>query len=58
MNFITGNVTHQRTSCPAGAGEEIIKDCQCIDEFAETFTLLESLKEAGKDAICSSGEKK
>ena len=45
------------TTCPAGAGEEILKDCQCINEFAETFTLLESLKEAGKDSICSSGVK-
>jgi hypothetical protein len=45
------------TTCPAGAGEEIIIDCQCINEFAETFTLLESLKEAGKDSICSSGAK-
>jgi hypothetical protein len=44
--------------CPAGHGEEILKDCQCIDEFAETFTLLESLKEAGYDALCSSGVKK
>jgi len=40
------------------AGEEIIKDCQCIDEFAETFTLLETIREAGQDAICSSGAKK
>ena len=46
------------TVCPAGAGEEIIKDCQCIDEFAETFTLLETIREAGQDAICSSGAKK
>jgi len=48
----------QANVCPAGAGEEILKDCQCIDEFAETFTLLETLKEAGEDAICSSGAKK
>ena len=45
------------TTCPAGAGEEIIKDCQCINEFAEAFTLLETIKEAGKDSICSSGTK-
>jgi len=46
------------TVCPAGVGEEILKDCQCIDEFAETFSLIEALKEAGQDAICSSGIKK
>ena len=44
--------------CPAGNGEEILKDCQCINEFAETFTLVEALVQAGKDSICSSGAKK
>ncbi len=43
--------------CPAGAGEEIIIDCQCINEFAETFALVESLQAAGQDSICSSGVK-
>jgi len=46
------------TVCPAGSGEEILKDCQCIDEFAETFSLIEALKEAGQDTVCSSGVKK
>ncbi len=45
------------TVCPAGAGEEILKDCQCLNEFAETFALVEALQAAGQDAICSSGVK-
>lgn len=42
-------------SCPLGAGEEIVKDCQCIDEFAEATTVMQSLRMAGRDIICSSG---
>ena len=45
-------------SCPADPGEEIVIDCQCINEFAEAATVIQSLRLAGKDNICSSGRKK
>lgn len=45
-------------SCPVGAGEEIIKDCQCIDEFAEAALIMQLLRSAAQDTICSSGNKK
>jgi hypothetical protein len=42
--------------CPLGtAEEEIVKDCQCIDEFAEATAIMETLNAASKDLICSSG---
>lgn len=68
----TGNVTDMRVpaqsydifyktcinnSCPADPGEEIVIDCQCINEFAEAATVIQTLRLAGKDNICSSGQK-
>lgn len=44
-------------SCPAGAGEEIVKDCQCIDEFAEATLIMQLLRSAAQDTICSSGNR-
>jgi hypothetical protein len=46
------------TECPLGAGETMIKNCSCIDDFAETSAILEMLNRAGKDLICSDGVKK
>lgn len=46
------------SSCPVGPGEEILKDCQCIDEFAEAAALMSALEQAGEDMICSSGVKR
>ncbi len=44
--------------CPAGAGEEIVMDCQCINEFNEAATMIQTLRTAGKDTICTTGDKK
>jgi len=43
--------------CPAEIDEEIVKDCQCINDFAEAASVMETLNAAGKDVICSSGVK-
>lgn len=68
----TGNVTDMRVpaqsydifyktcinnTCPADPGEEVVIDCQCINEFAEAATVIQTLRLAGKDNICSSGQK-
>ena len=37
--------------------EQIVKDCQCINEFAEAAVIMQSLRQAGKDLICTSGQK-
>lgn len=43
--------------CPLQDGEEIVKDCQCINEFAESASMMQALRLAGQDLICSNGEK-
>lgn len=45
-------------TCPMEAGEELMIDCQCINEFAEAAAILLSLKAAQEDVICTSGVKK
>lgn len=45
------------SACPLSAGEEVVKSCQCMSDFAEAASLMEVLKNAGKDMICSSGVK-
>jgi len=41
------------TVCPAGAGETIKVDCQCINDFAEAASIMSALDSASKDMICS-----
>lgn len=45
-------------TCPVEAGEEILKDCQCLSEFAEATSVMMSLDAASKDLICSDGMRK
>jgi hypothetical protein len=43
-------------SCPVQLpGEQIVADCQCLDDFAEAASIMMSLDQASKDIICSSG---
>ncbi|MGX9280548.1 conjugal transfer protein TraN [Pantoea ananatis] len=44
--------------CPAEAGEEVVKACQCMNEFAEAAAIMQTMRQAGQDMICTSGEKK
>jgi hypothetical protein len=41
--------------CPVEPGEEILKNCQCLNEFAEAATIIQMLRQAGQDTICSDG---
>lgn len=43
-------------TCPSGPGEEVVKDCQCLNEFSESTAIMQSLRLAGQDMICTSGE--
>jgi hypothetical protein len=45
-------------SCPVKTGETVVTDCECIDEFAEAASIIQTLQEAGKDIICSDGVRK
>lgn len=51
-------VCDRNNICPAGAGEEIVMDCQCINDFNEAATIIQTLRTAGKDTICTTGVKK
>jgi len=39
--------------CPLEAGETIEKDCQCLNDFAEAATIMQSIRFAGQDILCS-----
>lgn len=41
--------------CPIVGAEEIVKDCGCLNEFAESSVILQTFRTAGKDQTCSSG---
>jgi len=41
--------------CPLDVDEEMLKDCQCVNEFAEAALVMQSLRMGGQDLVCSSG---
>lgn len=43
--------------CPVGTNEEVLKECQCINEFAEAALIMQVIRSAGQDFLCSSGKK-
>jgi len=45
-------------ACSLEAGEEILVDCSCLNEFDTAFTLMALLEGAARTIICSSGVKK
>ena len=45
--------------CPVeDPSEEIVDNCKCMNEFVETAVFVQTLRLAGKDNICSSGNRK
>jgi hypothetical protein len=44
--------------CPVDSDETIVKNCQCINDFAEASTIMQTLRMGGADFICSSGTSK
>lgn len=44
--------------CPVGNGEEVVTPCQCVNQFAEATAIMQVLRMAGQDMICSSGVQK
>ena len=48
----------QNSSCPVEDDEEIVEDCQCLEEFSSALTAMQAIRMAGGDAICSDGVKK
>ncbi|MBB6122857.1 hypothetical protein [Sphingobium subterraneum] len=40
--------------CPAGPGETIISACGCLDDFPEAVVMMQTVRLAGADMICTS----
>lgn len=39
--------------CPAGNGEEIVSACGCLDDFPEAVAMMQTLRLAGADLVCT-----
>jgi hypothetical protein len=39
--------------CPAGPGEEIVSSCGCLDDFPEAVVMMQSVRLAGADLVCT-----
>lgn len=42
--------------CPLDGDEQIMKPCGCINEFADAAAIMQTIRQAGQDIICSSGQ--
>lgn len=39
--------------CPIEAGETVVQNCECLDDFNESLSSMQSLRDASKDVVCS-----
>jgi len=42
------------SQCPLGAGEELVSDCGCLDDFPEAVVMMQTVRLGGADMICTS----
>lgn len=47
--------TCQDNTCPVQEGEVVDIECKCMDDFGAASTMLQTLRLAGQDMICTSG---
>jgi len=40
--------------CPLGAGEALVSDCGCLDDFPEAVVMMQTVRLGGADMICTS----
>lgn len=43
------------STCPVNAGETIVQNCQCLNQFADAASIMQTLRMGGQDIVCSSG---
>ena len=43
-------------SCPIEAGETLVQDCSCLNEFGEAVVGMQALRLGGMDSMCTTGE--
>jgi hypothetical protein len=41
--------------CPSSNGESVIQQCQCANDFGEATAIMQVMRNAGRDMICSTG---
>lgn len=39
--------------CPLGAGEELVSGCGCLDDFPEAVVMMQTVRLAGADLVCT-----
>lgn len=39
--------------CPLGPGETVITPCGCVDDFPEAFVMMQAVRLAGSDLVCT-----
>lgn len=39
--------------CPLGPGEELVSACGCLDDFPEAVTMMQTVRLAGADLVCT-----
>jgi hypothetical protein len=44
-------------SCPVEAGEEMVDGCKCISNFGQAASIMQAIRMAGQDFVCSSGRR-
>lgn len=56
------NVTYKKSYrscdegiCPVQDGEEVIQSCGCLNEFGKAMGMMQLIRLAGKDMICTDG---
>jgi len=42
-------------ACPMGVGEELVSACGCLSEFGEAASMINMMRHASRDSICTSG---
>jgi hypothetical protein len=42
--------------CPVETGEQMVDNCKCINNFGQAATIMQAIRQAGQDFICSSGK--
>ena len=48
------HVCDSANACPAGPGEEIVSACGCLDDFPEAVVMMQTVRLAGADMVCTS----
>jgi hypothetical protein len=50
---VSYHVCRADTVCPAETGEEVVADCGCLDDFPEAVVLMQTVRLAGADTVCT-----